>query len=523
MRKFQKRLLILIATGVIGILIAAVLLFSYIPDRFRNKTVSQAFSSKELMKAAIQRDLFYGLQTDDFTRLEESARRAAHKRRGSEDFWAALVFAEMKLGNIEDASAIGKKHLSSTEYKALLSQLHLISETINTGEEKGSREDLILSEYNTRDPMVYERIARMLPDPRLVINAALLWAGSGDPGKAYFLLKDRLPSSKYSKLLVYFAIDAGEFNNALITINSLRSRNNVYDAELSLLEADALMWLGMMGKAASIYTAFIENNPSFSLIPSLNLAWMASETGNYTEAIMYLDGAFRFFSGDRGLFIPKISYLYQEGKYDEAMIELSKFLNTHPMDKEGMLFALVMPKTIKNHVRHETTLWSLLNKNPEDDLIGRYFAAYSFMEKNYEDLEIILSRFVSYPDSAGWVAFFKGCSAATRGNLDSGIAFFRSSLDEKELWETHFNLALLYSSYRDFAKSLNQLQQADHCLLSSGKGNILPARSVIRTEIARILSSQENYTGAVRELLFALDLDPTNYNARLMLKKMEGR
>jgi tetratricopeptide (TPR) repeat protein len=199
------------------------------------------------------------------------------------------------------------------------------------------------------------------------------------------------------------------------------------------------------------------------------------------------------------------------------------YLESYPDDAAGNLYRLTMPAFIANQARHEAALWQLLSRHPKYIPAARYFAVYSYRGAQYDDLQTILSRYSADPTGKSWRHYLEGCFSAASGDLKAARDHFLASLAEEERWETHYNIALVTSPYRDYTGTLDHFQNADRLLVDSAGTAAAPYRSLIRAGIARLMAEQGNPQGAIRELLYALELDPDNYEARLMLKKLKGR
>jgi tetratricopeptide (TPR) repeat protein len=119
----------------------------------------------------------------------------------------------------------------------------------------------------------------------------------------------------------------------------------------------------------------------------------------------------------------------------------------------------------------------------------------------------------------------KGVSAALLGEYTRASDLVGASLVQLESWRSRYNLAMVHRGQGDLEKAVKELlQAADEFQQAANRDSTVSGQrhSKIRSMTAEVLLRMGNKDAARRESAYALELDPGNGQALLVLRMLEG-
>jgi len=118
-----------------------------------------------------------------------------------------------------------------------------------------------------------------------------------------------------------------------------------------------------------------------------------------------------------------------------------------------------------------------------------------------------------------WVLFFKAIVACSQEDYNKSIDLLQSAYVLEGKWEYLYNMGVLFEYTNQYQNAIQYYQNAENLLDNT---MYLETKSLIRTTLAELMYNMKNYNSAYREINIALDMDPHNLKANLLLKKLES-
>ncbi|TFG62644.1 MAG: tetratricopeptide repeat protein [Spirochaetales bacterium] len=522
----------------------------------------------------LKRCYYISAKTGDYTLFKKYAGLAVKNIPGNEDLWACVVFADLKKPDKpEKTVANALKHLASSKYDMLKAEtlLRWKPDMIPGTAFSDIRARDIMGCGADPDPEKVELILTSLDLEELFPLVPVLWLLHEKPEKAYGFMKQK-QSVIPEDLQLFTAFDSGHFDEALVLLEDVPEKQ-LSAVEKLLLKGDIFMEMQEYAKAKDLYkqtSAFIEdtiasNNaeiarlegdskntndkssilaeinvlkeenaglPSVQWIPYLNLAWLASildEEGGFS----YLLKAYDIFPEKKEILLPLGWYLVQQRQYDDAQEKLELFIRKNPKDPDISLLYLVLPSSLSNPERYRASLWELYNRYPDHTKIVQYFLWYLLGLKDKDGLSVILKKSKEIFGNAEWIYFYEGMLNSLYPSQESSGIFLESAknsfLKAEELrdrWETLFNLGVISIKQGNLGAAQEFLEKSYSLLLKS-MGDASPAHDgnalgSILVNLAWISMQNERYDDARKKINTVLSIEPTNLEALLMLRKLEG-
>jgi tetratricopeptide (TPR) repeat protein len=173
-------------------------------------------------------------------------------------------------------------------------------------------------------------------------------------------------------------------------------------------------------------------------------------------------------------------------------------------------------------------LWGLFGEHPDSPLLCRVLAQQLLAAEDTAGAAAVLDRFQLPAGGAppAWLLELGGIAQALGGDYDRAAAMLSESLQRRKSWRTRYNLAIVYRGQGDPEKSVNELlQAADELRQASERGDIIARQrhSRIRSLAGELLLRMGKPDAARRESAYALQLDPSNGQALLVLRMLEGK
>jgi tetratricopeptide (TPR) repeat protein len=178
--------------------------------------------------------------------------------------------------------------------------------------------------------------------------------------------------------------------------------------------------------------------------------------------------------------------------------------------------------------RYQAQLWSLFGEHPDSPLLCRVLAQQLLAAEDAAGAAAALDRFQFPTGDAppAWLLELRGLIAALGGDYDRAAAMLSESYQRRKSWRIRYNLAIVYRGQGNLEKSINELLQAgDELRQASDQGDIVARQrhSRIRSLAGELMLRMGKKDAARRESEYALELDPGNGQALLVLRMLEGK
>lgn len=377
-------------------------------------------------------------------------------------------------------------------------------------------------------------------------HAITRYAVSGDyPNACSLVLSPRFervtdfPAKSYfSAMLCY---DAGLFDQ---TYAILSKREGSRTVDETLLMADSAVRSNNITSAQTLWLSLVDSGADTSPLPLYNLA--ASLDHEYDRALylercvqafpLYYPALARFSRtslslGDtsafdsiqheldnKGLTSGRMEQLKVTGVYDtqragrlldNALAEQGQKPDVRIyLEKSRLVMALD-----KDAIRTAADQWKLLEQYPLDPL-AHDWAIWFFLDIGEEGTAFSLNN--GRPGSPH--PFYLAVEKASIGQLDQAISLFSEwSAEGETAWIALANIGVLEYKQKEKARAIETLSRAASMCPD------LTQQSSIHTRIAEYLIDMRLEERAESVLGYALELDPSNYRARTLVRSLEAR
>ena len=465
--------------------------------------------------------------TGDFSPMKAIAERAVKKLPGSPTLRLLLAFASMRTG-IDSSPITGLDRYLSKSTDAQ----YLLAEAIERGLSPRAASAILdpdlqslLSMEEQSDPARLQEQGIDRSDGRILLDAALLWMKRGDAANAQAALQGEWGVPVPLEPRIFIALDAGKYAECAALIDRFAGSSSRLD--LQLIKADVLRALGREREAASIYQRVAGVEARFSWSPYLNLARIAEQDGEAEAAQQLRRRAFELFPESGAVLLDYGSSLLRAGQVEPAIKLLEQLLQSDPDNVSARFFVLQATALDLPNQRYQAGLWSLFDQHPDSPLACRVLAQQLLASEDPRGAASVLDRFAlsAGAQTPAWLLELKGVSAALLGDYKQAAELLGASLELKEGWRSRYNLAVVYRAEGNLEGSVNALLQAADELQRVGNRESAASRlkhSRIRSMAGEVLMRMGNRDAARRESAYALELDPGNGQALLVLRMLEG-
>jgi tetratricopeptide (TPR) repeat protein len=464
----------------------------------------------------------------DFSLLQSIAGRAAERIPGSSPLRQVFAFVSLRAGDDpRPITGLNKDLLKSKDAQ------YLMAEAIMRGwspPESSGRLDpelrSLLSLEDQTDPLRLQEQGTERSDGRILLDAALLWMKQGDAQSAHVAVQGEWSVPVPPEPRIFIALDAGKYEECAALIDRLPGSASRYD--LQLIKADALRALGREQEAAAIYQRVAGGNARFFWSPYLNLARIADQEGDASAAEQLRRRAFELFPESGPVLLDYGGSLLRAGETDAAVKLLEQLLRRDPQNLSARFLLLQAAAQNQPGQRYQAGLWSLFNEHPHSPLLCRLLAQQLLAEEDAQGAAAILDRFElpAGGQPPPWLLELKGIAEALGGEYTKAASLLEASLEQLKSWRSRYNLAVVYRGEGNLEKSVNELlQAADELERAESRGSAISKRrhSRIRSMAGEILLRMGKTDAARRESAYALELDPGNGQALLVLRMLEGK
>jgi predicted Zn-dependent protease len=359
-----------------------------------------------------------------------------------------------------------------------------------------------------------QRLGSDLDEPRIHLDAALLWMAQGDAESAYTLMSRHLEDPLFREAGIYIAFDAGHEQAALSLLQGQTEQNiSSRRVDLRIMEADLTLLLDNPEAASHLYQQIVDTHPDYSWTPYLNLA-------RITGRSEYLERAYAYFPEVGSVAVSYARSLSEYGNHKQASEILESYIDENEEDFQAQLLLLEVQNTASSPAVYQGALWKLFNSHPDSRMLCEHLFLYLL---EFNDLSGAASVLRHYELATGriqepWFLDLRAILSVAGREDAEAIRLLRQRLALEDSWQARFNLGVLLGYAHQPRQAIEQFIESE---------NLLPAdrRNHNQSRIRSHIGEQYLYLGdaaaARRECEYAVDLDLSNFHAHSILRILE--
>ncbi len=495
----------------------------------------------------------------DFAAAEKSLKQGLNAFPASEKLSAVIVYVLFHQGKAKRASKFISS-IAETEFAPFAVYAEIIS---SKGISPRSGQDAKVSRIAKKSSLSFQappslcmEAWRFTGNPVFRRSAALFYAITGDYGKAASLFnvlpeKGNLARVAYPDDRLFRAILAYDSYNfsAVPSLLALRDFSNInsHTTEEAMLAADALYLSENKGNAATIWRSLFESgakNPIVFLNASLTASSLAEKIEPLAKCLemfpayhpalsIYVRSAseasfrqdvFPFYGTDfsrRALEETSlVSENMQQNYFDKpvSIADAENALNAarEAASDDDALSLQIGLESIRflcfqagkvSQARYN--MWNILERYSEEDLV-KEFALWFFAKQLDFDTFFKLAKSFAKVNPV-----YEGIADAADGNFSRALSNFRKDLGESYKLAATANAALILKNRMNYDRS------AHYFMLASDLTNDEIIKSKLYYNVAVVYNLQKEQVRAKEMLNHALALDPNNYSAKALLKRID--
>jgi tetratricopeptide (TPR) repeat protein len=279
-------------------------------------------------------------------------------------------------------------------------------------------------------------------------------------------------------------------------------------------QADALYLAGFPENAASIWSMLADLPHETSLY---NLAVISEDrdtAAGFLEKLIMLDTLSN--SNSRQFGIIRYSRFLN---YTRALALLRGNLNFSPEDYPYIDLEICRRLSQEQNPGFQIAqTWLLLERHEINEELYKWACRLFFFHRRYDEALILLNRMEQLQVSEEWIDVYNALYSMIEGRLETAEDIFHSILSQKQDWYIFANYGLILEYMRSFTRAMEQYELASAKLQTE----ILQKSSYaakIQIHIAKCFTALKRPLDARRTLEYALELDPDNLSAYLLLDK----
>jgi tetratricopeptide (TPR) repeat protein len=478
-------------------------------------------NSLRILKRVYQ--ISYSLK--DFAVLHRFARVAADNIPGSNELEHIYLYAALRSETgVNVTDRLERARAARSADAAYLHAEAYFSGLLDTPPSTDPDPELaaIMSLAGEQDPYQLQRLGTDLGEPRLHLDAALLWMAEGDTESAFTVMNRHIGDPVFLEPGIFISYDAGQEQTALSLIQALRGQDRIGGrADLQIMEADLLLIFGEIPSAARLYRQIIDTHPAYSWTPYLNLASIEEEeTSELQRAFALRERAYGEFPGVGAVAVAHARSLRNFGDREGAAEILQGYLEANPDDYRARLELLDVQNTASSPVLYQAALWKLYNLHPESRMLCEHLFVYLLEFNDLSGAESVLRHYqlATGRTREPWLLDYRAILSAAGRNDTEAIELLRDRLAQEDNWQARFNLAVLLGKNSRPDQAIEQLIAAENLLPEE---NNRYDRSRIRSAIGEQYLRLGDNAAARRECEYAIDLDVSNFHAHRILRILE--
>jgi tetratricopeptide (TPR) repeat protein len=455
---------------------------------------------------------------NNYESFKELALKALAHISGNEKLAVVAMYASLRAGDINSVVAISSKLKSSDLTSSLMAETLLRGKLENAG-----MQNPLLELEASQDPARFIDTAGQYKEPRLYLDAALLYAGQGRYADAFTLCEEYLPGDRFNEPAGLIAYDAGKYSAAFVRLKELL-RREPERKDVVVILGDVSLRLDRIGDAVYYYEKAIKTDPAYSVIPFVNLAYLALRRQDTAHAIDILQKAQAVFPTSKPVILELAKLLQTQNKNAEAIALVSAYLEQNPGDFEAGLLHVYLEWGEISPRQYRIKLRELFNSDPENAASCRILAWYLIAAGEQESALTVLQEYetATKENHLPWILHIKGVIRALDGDTKEAARLLEESLLLKDDWQVRYNYAMVLYTLGSLKSAEDNFRRIIDFFERENLQEYNPVISRVRTKIGYIQMQKGNEKSAKLEFEYALQLDPGNVEAFRLLKKLEA-
>jgi tetratricopeptide (TPR) repeat protein len=357
-----------------------------------------------------------------------------------------------------------------------------------------------------------QALAARWKDEALLRDAGLAWMGEGEIGRAAAVFRELPDGPVARELRLGAAYDAGSWEEAL----ALLEQEVQASPEMILMRADILLLLAREREAAGLYQESIARDPKLFLSPYLNLGGILEADGQREAAGELYRRAYELFPDSEAAATTLLSSLLRAGQREAAFQVLGRSLALLPDSLPLRWLLLELERGEDGGERYQAGLRKLYAEHPQNAALGQALAVHLLGLADPAGAWAVLEEYQG-PAEQPWLLEARGLAKSLEGDLAAGADFLRRCLAAGGDGRARCNLAVVLAAAGDTETAAREFSQASGQLSDRPR---LAAQA--RARLAELHLRMGNRAAARRESAYALELDPGNGRALLLLRTLEG-
>jgi tetratricopeptide (TPR) repeat protein len=460
----------------------------------------------------LKRALPLAASRGDYAELAKLTRRAAERIPGSRPLARLSLYARLRAG---EAGAVepARKLAEDPDWQRLLAEAWA-QEPGEAPPPEGLSPDLekLLAAALRPDPESLRALAARWRDETLLRDAGLAWMAAGELGRAADAFRELPDGPVAQELRLAAAYDAGAWEEAL----GYLGEETQAPLERVLVRADLLALLGRDREAAGLYQEVIARDPRFFWSPYLNLGGILDGRGEHEAAAELYRRANEQFPESEAAATALLASLVRSGRTEAAYQELERALERFPESLPLRWLLLELGRRESSPERYLAGLRKLYAENPRNGLLCRTLAVHLLGLADPQGAWAVLEEYEG-PTEETWLLEARGLARALQGDLAGGAEFVERSLSSGGGGRARCNLAVILAARGETEAAVREFMQA-----SDELAGLPRLASQARARLAEALHAGGNRAAARREASYALELDPGNGRALLLLRTLEA-
>ncbi len=389
-------------------------------------------------------------------------------------------------------------------------------------------EEHLLSLFEREDPAAFAQWGRREKNRPLLVDSALLYLEEGDMEEALMIAREQIDDVDHDRFYAIVAYDAGDFEQAEQRLKRYLATRGPHSDDRLLL-ADIQLLSGEYEEAQQNYRMVLSDQVSdLHRLALLNYAWILRQKGKRESAVALLQHGHRQFGSDVRIGL-ELAKAYIDGaasavERPKAVEILKRLAAQNPEHLELVFLLFHLDAERPDPKSYLSWLWRTFNADPVDERLCRHLLWYLLGMGDASGLKLALK---TYETAGGnrdrhWFLHGLGLAEALAGNYELALAALKESLALNEDLRVLYNRAVIHLKLNDLGAAEEDLWRALDLHNMSERGNRL--EGAIRSRIGEIQFLKGNRRAAIRELRYALEFDPINPHALLLLEEYdEGR
>jgi tetratricopeptide (TPR) repeat protein len=447
--------------------------------------------------------------TGDFKAMAALSLKAAAAIPGSRPLARLQLYAQLRAGQAPEPRA--PRTLSSDpDLQCLLAEAAALRQGPPPEGLSPELQELLAARLEPK-PESLQALAARWHEEALLRDAGLAWMKAGDTTRAAAAFRELPEDPTARELRLGAAYDAGAWEDALRLIEQIQP-----EPELSLVRADLLLLLGRDREAAGLYQELIARDPRFFWSPYLNLAGILADQGEADAAVELYRRASELFPDSEAAATALMASLARAGQREAALEVLKRSLPKNPDSLALRWMLLELGRGEASDQRYQAGLRALYAEHPRSSPLAQTLSAQLLGLSDAAGAWAVLEEYQG-PADEPWLLEARGLAKALEEDLPAAADLLQRCLQAGGDGRARCNLAVVLAAQGETEAAVKELLEA--CGQLSGRPR---TESQARALLAENLLTLGNRAAARREGAYALQLDPGNGRALLLLRTLEG-